>query len=125
MDITEPMVVVDSTFAESAPSVDFSAVRRAATGLSRGLPSPPFPELPELSESPEPPEPPQAVTPVSSTAATIERPARRKVVHFIRPTPMDTCHRTLTHSTDSRTKKRRTAKGTSPAPRKVAGLVTD
>lgn len=86
------MVVVDSTFAESAPSVDFSAVRRAAMGLSRGLPSPPFPEPPEPPEPSEPPEPPQAVTPVSRAAATIERPARRRFLHFIRPTPMDSCH---------------------------------
>lgn len=35
MDISVPMVVVDSTLAESAPSVDFSADCSAAMGLTR------------------------------------------------------------------------------------------
>lgn len=106
IDITEPMVVVDSTFAESASSVDFSALRRAATGENRGVPS--LPEPPEPPESPDPSEPPelQAATPVSRVTAAIERPVRRTVVLFIRSTPKESCVRTLTHGTDTRAGKR-------------------
>lgn len=86
-----PMVVVDSTLAESALSVDFSTERRAAIGFACVLALPPAlsppPELPpELP--PEPPsesEPLQAATPVSAAAIAIETVARRTAVLFIRP----------------------------------------
>src|SRR5919198_391257 len=80
MDIREPTVVVDSTFAESAPSVDFSAVRRAAMGLTCVAP------LPEaLSPLPEESEELQEATPDSTVTAAIERLTRRTVVLFIGP----------------------------------------
>lgn len=86
MDISVPMVVVDSTLAESAPSVDFSAERRAAMGLTRvTLLRPalsPLPELPEESDEL------QAATPASAVVSAIETVTRRTTVLFIRPTPM-------------------------------------
>src|SRR3954468_23838058 len=85
MDIREPMTVEDSTLAESALSVDRSALRRAAMGLTRVVPLPTA-----LSSLPEPPAEPEelhAASPVSAVATAIERPTRRTVVLFIRPHP--------------------------------------
>ncbi|GHD94151.1 hypothetical protein GCM10010508_53720 [Streptomyces naganishii JCM 4654] len=72
------MVVVPSTRAESALSVDVSAERRAATGLTRVTPWPAVP-----AAFPEPDEP-QAATVVSAAATAAQSPMRRAVVLFMR-----------------------------------------
>ena len=117
MDIREPITVEDSTLAESALSVDFSALRRAAMGLTRVEPLPAA--LSSLPEPPEEPEEPQAATEASAVATAIERPIRRTVVLFIRPHPYAIAvpAKTLAQRTDTPYEKR-----TSPATGMVAGL---
>ncbi|MEU6274199.1 hypothetical protein ABZ871_17605 [Streptomyces populi] len=88
MDISVPRVVVDSIRAESAPSVDLSAERRAAMGLTRVALL--WPALSPLPELPEEPEELQAATPANAVVSAIETVTRRAMVLFIRPTPMRT-----------------------------------
>ncbi|GGX66348.1 hypothetical protein GCM10010510_08140 [Streptomyces anandii JCM 4720] len=73
------MVVVPSTRAESALSVDASAERRAAIGLTRVTPWPAA-----LAAFPEPDEP-QAATDVTAVATAAQSVMRRVVVLFMRP----------------------------------------